>query len=117
MHDNSFSQLPVHDGERLVGLLTGETIARWLAARLEGGDGILLEEPVDKVLEHQEEAGYVLVATTVTVFDGLTAFDQSLRSGAALQAVIVTANGKATETPLGIVTPSDIPGLVRAAEP
>jgi CBS domain-containing protein len=35
MHDNSFSQLPVHDGEKLMGLLTGETIARWLAARLE----------------------------------------------------------------------------------
>ncbi len=117
MHDNSFSQLPVHDGEKLVGLLTGETIARWLAARLEGGDGILLEEPVDKVLEHQEEAGYVLVAKTATVFDGLKAFDQSLHSGTALQAVIVTANGQATETPLGIITPSDIPALVRAAEP
>jgi predicted transcriptional regulator len=116
MHDNSFSQLPVLDGEKLVGLLTGETIARWLAARLDGNVGILEEEPVGKVLEHQEEAGYVLVAKTATVFDGLNEFDQSLRSGTTLQAVIVTANGQATETPLGIVTPSDIPGLVRAAE-
>jgi predicted transcriptional regulator len=117
MHDNSSSQLPVHDGEKLVGLLTGETIARWLAARLDGGVGIPEEEPVAKVLEHQEAAGYVLVAQAATVFDGLKAFDQSLRSGTALQAIIVTANGKVTETPLGIVTPSDIPGLVRAAEP
>jgi predicted transcriptional regulator len=117
MHDNSFSQLPVHDGEKLVGLLTGETIARWLAARLDGGVGILEEEPVGKVLEHREAAGYVLVAQAATVFDGLKAFDQALRSGTALQAVIVTANGQATESPLGIVTPSDIPGLVRAAEP
>src|SRR5262245_29114152 len=103
MHDNSFSQLPVLDGEKLVGLLTGETIARWLAARLDGGVGILEEEPVGKVLEHQEEARYVLVAKTATVFDGLNEFDQSLRSGTTLQAVIVTANGQATETPLGIV--------------
>jgi CBS domain-containing protein len=117
MHDNSFSQLPVHDGEKLVGLLTGETIARWLAARLKGGDGILEEEPVAKVLEHQEAAGYVLLGQAATVFDGLKEFDLSLHSGTALQAVIVTANGKVTETPLGIVTPSDIPGLVRAAEP
>lgn len=116
MHDNSFSQLPVHDGEKLVGLLTGETIARWLAARLEGGVGILEEEPVEKVLRHQEMVkGYVLVAQTATVFDGLKEFDLSFHSGTALQAVIVTANGKAKETPLGIVTPSDIPGLVRAA--
>jgi predicted transcriptional regulator len=117
MHDNSFSQLPVHDGEKLVGLLTGETIARWLAARLDGGVGILEEEPVGKVLEHQEAAGYVLVAQAATVFDGLKAFDEALRSGTALQAVIVTTNALATETPLGIVTPADIPALVRAAEP
>jgi hypothetical protein len=104
-------------GERLVGLLTGETIARWLAARLDGGVGILEEEPVAKGLEYQEAAGYVLVGQSATVFDGLKEFDHSLYSGTALQAVIVTASGKATETPLGIVTPSDIPGLVRAAEP
>lgn len=116
MHDNSFSQLPVFDAEKLVGLLTGETIARWLAARLEGGVGILEEEPVDKVLQHQEEAGYVLVAHTATVFDGLKEFDQSLHSGRTLQAVIVTANGQPSETPLGIVTPTDIPGLVRSAK-
>jgi predicted transcriptional regulator len=117
MHDNSFSQLPVHDGEKLVGLLTGETIARWLAARLEGGVGILEEEPVDKVLEHQEAAGYILVGKTATVFDALKEFDRSLRSGTSLQAIIVTANGKSTETPLGIVTPADIPSMLRAAEP
>jgi len=29
----------------------------------------------------------------------------------------VSNDGEATETPLGIVTPSNIPGLVRAAEP
>ena len=96
-------------------MLTGETIARWLAAGLEGGVGILEEESVGKVLEHQEvAAGYVLVAQTATVFDALKEFDQSLHSGKALQAVIVTANGQATETLLGIITPSDIPNLVRA---
>jgi predicted transcriptional regulator len=115
MHDNSFSQLPVHDGEKLVGLLTGETIARWLAARLEGGVGILEEESVDKILEHQEVAGYALMEQNATVFDGLKEFDRAMHSGTTLQAIIVTAHGRGTEAPLGIVTPSDIPALVRAA--
>ena len=70
-----------------------------------------------KVLEHQEAASYILLAKTATVFDGLAKFDHSLHFGISLQAIIVTANGEATESPLGIVTPSDIPGLVRAAEP
>jgi predicted transcriptional regulator len=116
MHDNCFSQIPVYDGERLVGLLTGETIARWLAARLQGGVGILEEEPVGKVLEHQEAAAvFALVGQMATVLDGLKEFDQSLHSGGALQAVIVTASGQPSEAPLRIVTPTDIPRLLRAA--
>ncbi len=74
----------------MVGLLTGETIARWLATRLEGRIGFLEEEPVDRVLKHQEAAGYILVGKTATVFDGLKAFDQSLHSGTSLQAITET---------------------------
>ena len=32
MFERAFSQLPVYDGDRLVGLLTTDTIARWHAA-------------------------------------------------------------------------------------
>ena len=70
-----------------------------------------------KVLEQQEAVGYILVGKTATVFDGLKAFDHSLHAGTSLQAIIVTANGEARETPLGIVTPTDIPSLFHAAEP
>lgn len=49
MLKNSFSQIPIYDAEEFKGLLTTETISRWLADRLEADDGILLEENVGTV--------------------------------------------------------------------
>jgi CBS domain-containing protein len=115
MHDGSFSQLPVYDGDRLVGLLTAETVARWLASRLSGGLGLLEEEAVAVVMRHEEGThAYVVMGHDATVEDALAAFDEHLRSGRALDAIILTHNGKETERPLGIVTVSDMPRLLGA---
>ena len=35
MYDNCFSQLPVYDNEQFIGMLTGETITRWLSEHLD----------------------------------------------------------------------------------
>ncbi|MGP0063545.1 MAG: CBS domain-containing protein [Isosphaeraceae bacterium] len=118
MHDGSFSQLPVYEGDRLVGLLTAETVARWLASRLAGGMGLLEEEIVEIVMQHEEGThAYVVMDRHATVEDALTAFDDHLHSGKSLDAIILTHSGRETERPLGIVTVSDMPrllGTVRA---
>jgi len=114
MHRGSFSQLPVYHGHRLVGLLTAETVARWLAGRLAGGDGILEEEAVARVLEHQEgNRDYRAMGHDATAFDALEAFDDCYHSGRLLDAIILTAHGSAEERPTGILTVSDIPVLQR----
>jgi CBS domain-containing protein len=115
MHDGSFSQLPVYDGDRLVGLLTAETVARWLASRLAGGLGMLDEEVVEVVMRHEEGThAYAVMGREATVEDGLAAFDDHLRSGKSLDAIILTHNGRRMERPLGIVTTSDMPRLLGA---
>ena len=82
MHDGSFSQLPVYEGDRLIGLLTAETVARWLASRLAGGLGMLEEEAVEIVMRHEEGTHtYVVMDRDATVEDALTAFDDHLRLG------------------------------------
>lgn len=116
MHARSFSQLPVMAEQRIVGVLTADTIARWLAARLDGGIGMLEEEPVEKVLRYQEKSSnHILMDRSATVYDALEAFDTALHSGEALDAIILTNSGRPTEAPIGIVTVSDMPKLVRAA--
>jgi CBS domain-containing protein len=115
MHDGSFSQLPIYDGARLVGLLTAETIARWLASRLAGGLGLLEEEAVEVVVRHEEGThAYAVMGRDATVEDALSAFDDHLHSGKSLDAIILTHDGRETERPLGIVTGSDMPRLLGA---
>jgi CBS domain-containing protein len=115
MHDGSFSQLPVYKGDRLIGLLTAETVARWLASRLAGGLGLLEEEAVEIVMRHEEGTHtYIVMDRDATVEDALTAFDDHLRSGKSLDAIILTHSGKGSERPLGIVTVSDMPKLLGA---
>ena len=115
MHDGSFSQLPVYEGDRLVGLLTAETVARWLASRLAGGLGLLEEEAVEIVMRHEEGThAFTVMGREATVEDALAAFDDHLHSGKSLDAIILTHNGRGTERPLGIVTVSDMPKLLGA---
>jgi hypothetical protein len=52
---------------------------------------------------------------STTVYDALEEFDKSLHSGEFFDAIILTNGGRATEAPIGIVTVSDMPKLVRAA--
>jgi len=112
MHDGSFSQLPVYSGNTLIGLLTSETVARWLAAQLADGQGILEERPVQEVMRHEEGThSYVVMGRTATVDDALSEFDDHMHAGKVLDAIILTHNGNERERPLGIVTATDQPKL------
>ena len=110
MHDGSFSQLPVYSGNALTGLLTSETVARWLAAQLADGQGILEERPVQEVMKHEEGThSYAVMGRSATVVDSLSEFDVHMHAGKVLDAIILTHNGNEQERPLGIVTATDQP--------
>ena len=116
MHDGVFSQLPIYDGDKYFGLLTAETIARWLATEFVGDwKGIVDEKSVAEVIQHQEDSENVqFLPRTATVADGLAAFDDFLHRGKRLEAILITNTGRPTETLLGIVTINDIPKLNQA---
>ena len=116
MHDGVFSQLPIYDGKQYCGLLTAETIARWLASFFVGdGEGIVDEQTVEEVMRHQEDGDNVeFMARTATVANALAAFDKFLHHGKRLEAILITNSGSRTETLMGIVTINDIPQLNRA---
>jgi len=115
MRDGVFSQLPMYDKDNCLGLLTAETIARWLASMLAGGIGLVEERPVSEVIQHQEAPNnHTFLSRASLVADGLTAFAKAQRQGKRLEAILITENGRSTETPLGIVTIHDIPKLNEA---
>ena len=112
MHDGSFSQLPVYSGNTLIGVLSSETVARWLAAQLADGQGILEERAVEEVMRHEEGThSYVVMGRSATVDDALSEFDDQMHAGRVLDAIILTHNGSKKERPVGIVTATDQPKL------
>lgn len=113
MHEGIFSQLPVYEGQKFIGLLTAETIARWLATFFLGkGDGIVEERPVFEVMQHQEHSdNYKFMRANTTVPNALSAFEDYQHRGRRLEAILITNLGHTTETLTGIVTINDIPTL------
>jgi len=115
MHKGVFSQLPIYDGDVFEGLLTAETVVRWLASNLGGGVGLVEEKPVSEVIRHQEDPeNNAFLKRTSTVEEGLSAFERFFVRGKRLEAILITQTGRKTEKPLGIVTIHDIPKLRQA---
>ena len=116
MHDGVFSQLPIYDGNNYIGLLTSETIARWLATAFVGdGQGIVGEESVAEVLKHQKNSeNYKFMPAKATVPEALAAFEDFQQRGKRLEAILLTNTGRPSEPMRGIVTIHDIPKLNQA---
>jgi predicted transcriptional regulator len=116
MRAGSFSQLPVYRGREFVGLLTSETIARWLGAELRHQDGILEDQPVSAVLGHRDESGVEEFASRErSLIEMIELFEQTVRSGKNLDAVLITHSGARHESPIYILTVFDLPRLYTAA--
>jgi CBS domain-containing protein len=112
MYEHRFSQMPVYSGNRLVGLLTAETFARYVAAASDGAAAPHLAIPIADVLPHEEDPRhYEVLARTATTTETLALFDAYEAEGRFLDAIIVTRTGSRTERPAGIVTVFDVPKL------
>jgi CBS domain-containing protein len=113
-----FSRLPVYAEGELVGLLTANALARWVAARLTEPEPAMHEETVRDVLGFGESARrFELVAADQRVADVLALFSAATQKGRRIEAVLVTATGSPSERPLGIITIQDLPRMYGLLEP
>lgn len=113
MFEHDFSQLPVYDNNRLVSLLTTDTVARWLGDCLHKEGGVVLDDtPVKAVLKFAEyDKNYKLLAPNATVYDALDEFDKYVRLGRQLDAILITKDHSKSQKPTGLITAFDIPKL------
>ncbi len=116
MRKGDFSQLPVYEGPAFIGLLTAETVTRWLAAMLAGGVGLVEEAAVADVLPHTEDPVHhcAFLPRDATAFDALDKFDRHASHGWSLDAILLTHSGDPNQRPLAIITTFDIPTLIAA---
>jgi predicted transcriptional regulator len=102
-----FSQFPVYDENRLVGLVTENGITKWISTHMvEQGSLVELgDHTVDEVLNCDEKRqSYALLGRAQPVDAVINCFEQQRK----LEAIIITENGKDGETPLGIATVYDV---------
>lgn len=119
MYEGLFSQIPFHDGSQFTGLMTADTIARWLASEFIGdGKGIVGESSISEIMKFQEESDHLIfLRKNASVFDALSGFDEFLHRGKRLEAILITNSERQTEPLLGIITVYDIPKLNKAINP
>lgn len=114
IRNNAYSQVPVYDDSGYRGILTTNTIARWLSSTSEDGLAVIDDVKVSEVLEHAEDSEMVeFVKANDNLFEVLDLFSKANENGRKLEAIIITQNGKKKEKPLGIITVWDIPKILK----
>ncbi|QFG69240.1 CBS domain-containing protein [Ornithinimicrobium pratense] len=111
MYENDFSQLPVYDDDTYKGLLTTNTVARWVADQMRQHDGLLEDASIATALSFQENEPVRHVPKSVTSTRAVRTFVEAAERGSPLAALIVTETGKSHQRPVAVVTPADIPKL------
>jgi CBS domain-containing protein len=111
LYERHFSQVPVRDGDRWIGLLTTEAIARWMAGRSRNELGVQDAAPVREVLAYADDQGdFRIVPATAPVTQVIGLFDATTAQGQPLKALLVV--DAADEGILeGIVTAYDLSRL------
>jgi CBS domain-containing protein len=109
-----FSQLPVYDSGHYVGILTTNTIARWLAQQIVDG-GEHRDAALGEVMDFREPSDCaLLVDRTLTAADAIHQLAHGSPDGGPVNALILTANRLPTDRPVRVVVAYDLPLLSAA---
>lgn len=113
MYENSFSQIPVYEIDIFMGLLTNNTVSRWLGSCVKEEIFSLYETRIVDVFDYAENSNnYFFIEKCSDVKEALQKFTELELAGEGIDAVLITENGRPTEPLLGIITRSDIPKLL-----
>ncbi len=113
MRKNDFSQVPILSEEKLYGVLSSNTISRWLGSDALDGLFCTSEVTIEEVITHQEFSdNYVVLSQDQTYGKAVAKFEKATAQGKALDAILVTHSGKSEQKLLGIVTMADIPRIM-----
>lgn len=113
MYKNDFSQVPVLNEGKCVNLLTTNSISRWLSENVKNELVDLEETTVEQVLQFkEEEESFAFISRNATLAEAYSYFEKNEKRRAALDALLITENGKPHQGLLGMITHYDLPDIV-----
>ncbi|MEK6190668.1 MAG: CBS domain-containing protein [Carnobacterium alterfunditum] len=105
INEKKFTHFPIYKNNELIGLLTEKGIAVWLANQLKDETIYLKKTLVGEIIsEDKNRSNYLFIKKNMSVEIAADLLKKDRR----LDALLITENGKVSETPLGIITPSDL---------
>ncbi len=108
MRGHDFSQVVVLVND-VLSLLTVEDIAKWLEQEAEEDIISIKEATIRGILLHESRDSFEIMSRNQNIYDARDSFARTIEyNKPRLFAIIITANGKMTEKPLGILTPWDL---------
>ncbi len=110
-----YSQAPVRFGPGKLGLVTTNAMTRWFAEQYIAGDGMLAgAATLGEIVSRAESIDSLQIANRhITVVQAWRIF-AGLDVPMAPAAIVLTKNGRQSETPLALVARSDVPKMLRA---
>lgn len=112
----SYTQAPVLDDEKMVGLLTSNMIVKWMGICLiEDNREVDLNKTtiLDVINRAGHENNYEIVSVNHSLFSIPDLFYRWQQRGCKLEAVLITQNGTEDEKLMGIITNRDLPVIHR----
>jgi CBS domain-containing protein len=119
MISRNLSQAPIFKGDEFIGLLTANTIARWLAANINSTPvSGLRQENVLEIFETSTEdrENYCFLPLKSSIVAALDEFEKFERNGKRLEAILFTPSGKSSTDIQAIMTTWDIPKALSLVE-
>lgn len=109
---NGYSQFPVYNDGKFMGLLSDKCIAKWLAHFIEEDVMSIYKINVQEILKFDGTSGrnVKFVDKDTTVYNALSIFSQFRNKNIKVEAILITPSGRTDEPLLGIITPRDIVG-------
>lgn len=110
MSENNFSQVPIVDDNRFIGLLNSNTITRWFGKTTnkeidENGSTIIIKTQIKNVLDYEEtDKNYEYINRNTYLHEVVNIFENNKQ----IDAILITQNGKKDEKLLGIITIWDL---------
>lgn len=111
MDGRGFSNMPVIDGGKIVGILTNKTVVAFLAAHIGSMDEACAAATVGDALDGS--GSYYAVMRDCPVDDVLAAYEKNRK----LVMLIVTRGGTADGDIIGVITPSDLVTVSKMLDP
>lgn len=114
IRDTGISQFPIYEGKQCIGVLTTNTIARWLAKEL-GDTDTLTHRDIRHVLTFNERKDQaVFLPRDASAAKVIAALTSPASHNTLPRLVIITEHGHNNQQPLGVITPSNLAALFDA---